>query len=401
MLLSEYLNGVIDNRGKNPEEYLQKGPFPVLDNYLIKNELYPDIDQVNRYISQQTYSSFLRGYCRKGMVVMTLVGNGIANVTTIQDAKWVVIQNTIGFDVKADKLLDLYLYYFLLYKADEIRQFDRGSGQPSIKKTDLLNMEVNFPDLYTQQKITDLLSCLDKKIYSNKQINNNLEQQAQALITDYASKTPGITPLGALLSFVNGFAFKSGDYLAKGLYKIITIKNVQDGLVDSQGAACMDELPAKLPSDCKLNIGDVLLSLTGNVGRVGIVTENNLLLNQRVAKVKPKNDDLLPFIYFVLRLPVIKTEMENISKGTAQQNLSPIETLKLQLNFDELTAVELSHKLSSMFNQIVYNMIENRNLSEIRNTLLPKLMSGEIDVSKVNISDPSSLDKSLFNCVGE
>ena len=199
-----------------------------------------------------------------------------------------------------------------------------------------------------------------------------------------------------MLSFVNGFAFKSGDYLAKGLYKIITIKNVQDGLVDSQGAACMDDLPAKLPSDCKLNIGDVLLSLTGNVGRVGIVTENNLLLNQRVAKVKSKNNDLLPFIYFVLRLPAMKTEMENISKGTAQQNLSPIETLKLQLNFDESTAVDLSHTLSSMFNQIVHNMIQNRNLSEIRDALLPKLMSGEIDVSKVDISDPSCLDKSLF-----
>ena len=174
MLLSDYLKGVIDNRGKNPKEYLQQGPFPVLDNYLIKNELYPDISQVNRYIDEQTYNSFLRGYCRTGMVVMTLVGNGIANVTTIQNTKWVIIQNTIGFDVKADKLLDLYLYYFLLYKGDEIRQFDRGSGQPSIKKTDLLGMEVKFPDLHTQQKIVDLLSCLDKKIYSNKQINNNL-----------------------------------------------------------------------------------------------------------------------------------------------------------------------------------------------------------------------------------
>ena len=121
-----------------------------------------------------------------------------------------------------------------------------------------------------------------------------------------------------------------------------------------------------------------------------------MLLNQRIAKVKSKNNDLLPFIYFVLRLPAMKTEMENISKGTAQQNLSPIETLKLQLNFDESTAVDLSHTLSSMFNQIVHNMIQNRNLSEIRDALLPKLMNGEIDVSKVDVSDPSCLDKSLF-----
>ena len=292
----------------------------------------------------------------------------------------------------------MFLYYLLKFNKENIENMGSGTTFKEVSGTTMRNIPVFVPeDKQTQQRIASILSALDSKIEQNTAINNNLEQQAQALITDYVSKTPGVTSIGNLLSFVNGFAFKSGDYLAKGLYKIITIKNVQDGLVDSQGAAGMDDLPVKLPSDCKLNIGDVLLSLTGNVGRVGIVTENNLLLNQRVAKVKPKNDELLPFIYFVLRLPAMKTEMENISKGTAQQNLSPIETLKLQLNFEESTAVELSHTLFSMFNQIVHNMTENRHLSEIRDTLLPKLMSGEIDVSKVDISDPSCLDKSLFS----
>ena len=301
--------------------------------------------------------------------------------------------------LKAKNANQTFLVYLMKHYVKQLIHKESGTVFGSVNRNDIANLEVSIPEESVQHKIATVLSSFDTKIELNTAINNNLEQQAQALITNYVSKTPGVTSIGNLLSFVNGFAFKSGDYLAKGLYKIITIKNVQDGLVDSQGAAGMDDLPVKLPSDCKLNIGDVLLSLTGNVGRVGIVTENNLLLNQRVAKVKPKNDELLPFIYFVLRLPAMKTEMENISKGTAQQNLSPIETLKLQLNFEESTAVELSHTLFSMFNQIVHNMTENRHLSEIRDTLLPKLMSGEIDVSKVDISDPSCLDKSLFNCV--
>ena len=313
----------------------------------------------------------------------------------------IIANNMFKIDIDDHAFDKNFAFYYL--SSPQIKNtlvsMQSSSTMPAITFGMLDNIQMPLHSLENQCKIGQILQSIDNKISLNTVINNNLEQQAQALITDYTSKIPEVTTFGTLLSFVNGFAFKSSDYLPKGLYKIITIKNVQDGLVDSQGAACMNDLPAKLPSDCKLNIGDVLLSLTGNVGRVGIVTENNLLLNQRVAKVKPKNNDLLPFIYFVLRLPAMKTEMENISKGTAQQNLSPIETLKLQLSFDESTAVDLSHTLSSMFNQIVHNMIQNRNLSEIRDALLPKLMSGEIDVSKVDISDPSCLDKSLFNYV--
>jgi type I restriction enzyme S subunit len=376
---------ILNGRAYSQHELLQQGKYPVLR-------------VGNFFSSDRWYYSDLEldadKYCDNGDLLFAW---SASFGPKIWDGSKVIYHYHIWKIVPNDQTDKYYLYYWLKNSVDALTAGTHGSVMAHITKSDMEHMPISVPDLETQKKIGYVLHCIDNKISLNTAINNNLEQQAQALITDYASKTPGITTLGALLSFVNGFAFKSGDYLAKGLYKIITIKNVQDGLVDSQGAACMDDLPAKLPSDCKLNIGDVLLSLTGNVGRVGIVTENNLLLNQRVAKVKSKNNDLLPFIYFVLRLPAMKTEMENISKGTAQQNLSPIETLKLQLNFDESTAVDLSHTLSSMFNQIVHNMIQNRNLSEIRDALLPKLMSGEIDVSEVDISDPSCLDKSLFN----
>ena len=133
-----------------------------------------------------------------------------------------------------------------------------------------------------------------------------------------------------------------------------------------------------------LNIGDVLLSLTGNVGRVGIVCEDNLLLNQRVAKIIPKSDDLLPYLYFYFRLPESKLSLETIAKGTAQQNLSPVETLKLFIPYDEKIA-KICPILSSLFNKIIENQKQNISLSALRDALLPKLMSGEIDVSAVRI----------------
>lgn len=280
-----------------------------------------------------------------------------------------------------------FFYYLLKNNIDYIVGMASGSTFAEISGTQVKNLEFTIPPLEVQRKIAGVLGALDDKIELNNKINQNLELQAQALILDYIQHTEEKIPLGDLTTFTNGFAFKSSDYLPSGTYKIITIKNVQDGSVDSQGAACLDELPEKLSKDCCLCIGDVLLSLTGNVGRVGIVTEENLLLNQRVAKINSKDSNLLPFVYFYMRLPAMKTEMENISKGTAQQNLSPVETLKLEISFDREKATELSQTLKTFYDELIFNTIQNQNLTALRDTLLPKLMSGEINVDNVDISE--------------
>lgn len=216
-------------------------------------------------------------------------------------------------------------------------------------------------------------------------VNDNLEQQAAALITRYQTTTDTTIALSEIMDFENGFAFQSSTYLSEGAYRIITIKNVQDGRIDSDGSAYINALPPRMKSGCKLRIGDALLSLTGNVGRVGIVCENNLLLNQRVAKIVPRDSALLPFLYFVFRLSSTKTMLESIAKGTAQLNLSPVETLKLSIPFDYATATQLSHTLEPIYNAIAANNQASIALAHTRDSLLPRLMSGEINVSDIGI----------------
>lgn len=202
---------------------------------------------------------------------------------------------------------------------------------------------------------------------------------------DYCSRVNNTAPLGTVMSFINGFAFKSSTYLSSGKYKIITIKNVQDGQIETQGTPYIDTIPTQMKPECSLKIGGVLLSLTGNVGRVGIVCEENLLLNQRVAKIQPIDRKILPFLYFYYRLPETKARLETIAKGTAQANLSPIETLKLEFPFNQVLMNALSCLLNRMFLIIQNNQIQNLVLAETRNTLLPRLMSGEINVSDIDL----------------
>jgi len=281
-----------------------------------------------------------------------------------------------------------FIYYLAtspFFRKQAIKSMVGSSGRQRVQQNVLDNLELKVPDIVTQEKIGYILSCFDKKIAINKQINDNLELQAQSLVTEYIEKTPYTTHLSDIITFDNGFAFQSKTYLKQGKYKIITIKNVQDGRIDSTGTAFINELPQRMRENCILSIGDILLSLTGNVGRVGIVYEKNLLLNQRVARVVPFDKQLLPFLYFVFRQPSIKTQLEMIAKGTAQLNLSPIEALNLTISYEQSSATALSQSLEALYKIIISNQQENLLLAQLRDTLLPKLMSGKIDVSSVQL----------------
>lgn len=170
--IKECLNKIIDNRGKNPK-YYDNEKYPVIDNYLIKNSLYPNLKLVNRYINDETFYNFLRGYTSIDMPIMTLVGNGIGNVTLVPNENIAIVQNTIGFDTN-DILDKYYLYYWFLNNQCLLKNLNRGTGQPSIKKTDIENLDIELPKIVIQRKISFILLALDKKIKENNETNNNL-----------------------------------------------------------------------------------------------------------------------------------------------------------------------------------------------------------------------------------
>lgn len=285
--------------------------------------------------------------------------------------------------VNTELVLPKYLFY--LMSQMDLNAYNEGTTIPSLRTETLNRLEFDIPSIEEQKEVLSYLEPIDDKIQLNTEINKNLEAQAMALINDYCASVIEKIALGKLMSLDNGYAFQSKTYLSSGKYRIITIKNVQDGKIDSQGAAYINEIPTRMKSNCFLSKSDVLLSLTGNVGRVGIVYEDNLLLNQRVAKICPFNNALLPWLYYYFRLPSTKVSLETIAKGTAQQNLSPVETLKLQIPFEMASANNLSQVLLTMFNMEISNFIESQQLSKLRDVLLPQLMSGELDVSDIDL----------------
>ena len=300
-----------------------------------------------------------------------------------------------------------YLYYLLSQQAffDYVMSGAKGCKMPRGDKKQIMQWPVNIPAIDVQKKVVAILSSLDNKIRLNRRINDNLEEQAKALLKSwfvdfepfkggkFVDSKLGPIPEGWSIGKVNdvvqilsGFAFKSETFVQSGPYRLITIKGVQDGYLDISGASYISKVPLKMPAYCNLEIGDILLSLTGNVGRVCIVDRPNLLLNQRVAKLQPRRDkqDLL-FVYILFRQDTFKNHLLQIARGTAQLNLSPVETREISIILPPANVLlEFSKIGQYLFDKIALSNQETLRLSALRDTLLPKLMSGELSVEEVS-----------------
>lgn len=302
------------------------------------------------------------------------------------------------------KEVDKEFIYYVLTSPNFKKNITNEATGTTIKNVSLKQMreyKFNIPcNLEDQRRIASILSSLDRKIELNNKINADLEEMAQAIFKNwfvdfepfkdgkFVDSELGMIPegwkvgtVGDIVEFQNGFAFSSKDFSENGEYKIITIKSVQDGCLVTEGSSKVTEYPTKMPAYCKLQSGDILLSLTGNVGRCCLVTETNLLLNQRVAKIKAKECYDNSFSYALFRLKETKELLISISRGTAQANLSPVEASKLPMVIPSEDARKNFSMISdSIMDKIISIHIENRTLSTLRDTLLPRLMSGELEV---------------------
>lgn len=329
-------------------------------------------------------------YSRRGDV-------GRCAFTSEREVGWLCGTGCLKARVDIEKAEPKFVFY-QLQKAETIGWVVNhavGSTMLNLNTSILSAVPVDIPEIEIQRKIVSILAAYDELIENNQKQIKLLEEAAQRLYKEWFVdfRFPGHEDIDIVdgvpegwtedtidskIDLLSGYAFKSAEFNDEGTYKIVTIKNVKDGQFDGDNVSRMVDIPPKMPEHCKLSDGDILLSLTGNVGRVCIVHGDNYLLNQRVAKIKSDNPT---YAYCLFRSKDMFDEMNNLANGAAQQNLSPIRTGKIKVIFP-------TDKLIDTFEEIVSPMIEkitmlNKTmllLSQARDRLLPKLMSGEIEV---------------------
>lgn len=303
------------------------------------------------------------------------------------------------------KLVDpRYVYYWLKGKKDYLFSIASVTRTPILSKSVFENIDIPLPSLKIQERVTKLLSLIDEKIRKNHQINDYLEEMAKT-IYDYwfvqfdfpdkngkPYKSSGGTfknglpigwnyvPIKNICNILSGFSFQSDDYVQNGKYKLLTIKNVQDTGINLDVDNYINILPENMPDFCKLDIGSILMSLTGNVGRVGILYDSNCLLNQRVSLMQAKNPIMTPFIYCLLKSSKMRYILESLATGTSQKNLSPIEAGNIMIPYNSEIVKNFSKKVTPLIDSIITNLKENNNLTNLREWLLPMLMNGQATI---------------------
>ena len=305
----------------------------------------------------------------------------------------------IGLVQKKNDGIDFgYLYYLMRTREYQKYVVSTASGS-TVKHTSpdrITDYEYDFPSLPTQKKIAKVLSSYDTKLDNNDTIIKNLESIAQTIFNEWfvnfhfhgyekskfieseMGEIPEEWLVGSVKDLVkveSGFAFKSSMFDSSGSYKLVTIRNVQDGSFIAESENLIKTLPDKMPAHCVLSSGDILLSLTGNVGRVCIVNGKDYVLNQRVSALVPVNERDRAYTYFLFRRKSFQNLLISIAKGTAQLNLSPIETKNLEILVPSKSVLEkYSEVVTPMYKKIVAINAESENLKKTRDQLISKLI---------------------------
>lgn len=297
-----------------------------------------------------------------------------------------------------DNMDDNFLYYYMKRKfirETMAKTMVGASGRQRVNNAVFKDLFIKLPPIDTQRRIADILSRYDALIENYQKQIKLLEEAAQRLYKEWFvdlrfsgyenTKIVDGVPEGwerksisDIINLQSGYAFKNSTFDKKGKYKIVTIKNVKDGFFDGNNVSYINSIPSKMPTHCILNSGDILLSLTGNVGRVCMVIGKNYLLNQRVAKLKSA---YTAYTYCLFRSKDMYDEINNLANGVAQQNVSPIRIGELKILVANDVIMNLFEKITGNY---ISNILQINHqiclLTEARDRLLPKLMNGEIIV---------------------
>lgn len=290
------------------------------------------------------------------------------------------------FKVTPKHSVDKNYFYYLLkalkprFTAIASNKQTTGLGHVTIK--DLKDMTIMLPDIATQKAIGNYLGTLDQKTYLNNRINENLLAQADLLYDHIFSDERNFTELGNVIETTSGGtpSRKHPELYENPSICWVKSKELNGGFIHDteemiNEIALSRSATKMLPAHC------VLVAMYGaTVGEYGIIA-SSMTCNQAVCALIPNDRYPYPYLYELIRHS--KEQLKNMAVGSAQQNISQvlIKQLPLHVNLDKVE--QFFEATIASFQMIETLTLENIRLAFMRDTLLPKLMSGELDVSNI------------------
>ena len=274
----------------------------------------------------------------------------------------------------------------------QLGRFSGQSAQPGLSVTELSKILIKVPSLPVQNKISSILSSLDDKIELNRQINDNLEQQAQALFkswfvdninTNWAEKQ-----LNDICLQITDGVHNSVNDTNNGGYYLLSCKNIKNGqLLISDNEREIDSITfSKLRKRTKLDKGDILLTSVGTIGEMCMLMSEpiNIEFQRSVAILKPNTDLISSYFLYELLLNQ-QSQIKHLAHGAVQQCIfiSDLKGFNITVP-DKESILKFDNIVSPIFRKKAKLCDEIKSLSQLRDTLLPRLMSGELKINEIN-----------------
>lgn len=294
-------------------------------------------------------------------------------------------------NIKEDIININFLYYWFLYNRNLIVNQANGSVFKNLKKDIVENFEINVPNMDTQLKIVEVLDNINSKIELNNEINNNLHDLAEQQFNEiYSLGSP--RKLDELLFNVSTGSRPKGGAQKSGIPSVGAEKIEKFGIYDYSSEKYISEDYYEKLKNGKLNSGDVLLYKDGAyTGKVSMCLNgfphNKAAVNEHVFILNTENNWAQNYLYFVLYNKDNKEMLHRLaSSKAAQPGLNQVELKSIEINIcDKEDILKFENNVKPIMEKIALNSLENKRLAELRDTLLPKLMNGEIDLDNIEI----------------
>jgi len=366
--------------------------FPIIDGANLKG--IKVTDNITKFVTEEKARSLHRSIASRGDVVVTISGN-VGQISYIpndsQYAEYLVSQRQFRVTFDTEQVYVPYLvYYFHTFEGQhKILAFANQTGVPALaqplKNFKKISMEI--PSLDEQKRIASICEAITGKIETNNKINDNLQQQALAIFQQgllLSGDLPAGWSTGSLLdiaNYLNGLAMqKFRPANGENGLPVLKIKELRQGFCDTSSELCSQSIkPEYIIHD-----GDVIFSWSGSL-LVDLWCGGTCGLNQHLFKVTseryPKWFYYAWTAHHLARFVAIAAD-----KATTMGHIKREELAKAEVVIPDASSMErIGSTLQPMYDLIISNRIENRKLAALRDAILPKLMSGEIDVSGIII----------------
>lgn len=368
------------------------GQSPKSEYYNTEGKGYPFL-QGNRtfgfkYPTFDTYTTVMTKPAKAGDVIMSVRAPvGDLNITPVDMC---LGRGVCSLRMKNEN--QDFLFYMMKYYIPHLLKKESGTVFGAVNRNDINGLEVNIPeDAQVQKKIARYLEMIDDKIELNNGINNNLEQQAQAYFDELfvVNADPNwsectLSDIGSVVA--GGTPSKSKpDYYADQGIAWITPKDlsVNKSKFISHGENDISELGFSKSSAAKMPAGTILFSSRAPIGYIAIA-QNEITTNQGFKSVIPHENISTAYMYFLLKnlLPTI----EGMASGSTFKEISGTAMKSVPTVMPDADTIQLfSSFCEPVFKEQEILEAENQCLSALRDSLLPKLMSGELDVSNIDL----------------